>query len=255
MLDKVNVSKATDSSSNKTIMWLIIVSIVVTIIWGLILNSPSSEEKLVLEALELEYGKEFEVSHSSYYYGGAAFFVYPSEDSTLVFQVEIKDDGEVNTFRYAQKLLEREVETIIKEEFAKNNFNVESQVSIGLNGYFDVPLNISPYEFMTECSHDNFTAGIVLEKTDSINASIITDIYLELYEKFPNVGFGTILYIVSEADFERISPSIIKSPGSFNLHDLEFYGAEDHVTEFNFGIFETGIPNKTVEEVSELLLN
>ncbi len=176
------------------------------------------------EKLHAKYGIDFTVTAIGDRIGTGSVKAYcsPSDDKSLVFEARMKNSDSSLFDTYVPRLIGREVEELIKKQFAEAGITVEvfaelSGVDYSVFGAKEIKLS----DFLSDYEPTGFTSDIIMESSCAEDTGIgekLVSIYFGIYEQL-NVKFASEIHLISDDEFEKCCEKLQKSP---TLNDTFF---------------------------------
>jgi len=208
----------------------------------------------ITTALQEKYGEEFKCDSIGNRFGTATNdtvtgYCYPSSNPSVLFEVIMDKDGEIVGESYISSFVSDILENAIVQEF--QNENVIVHVSASAYRYdemkeFTSKSNLTINNFIKENPRSGFSADIIVDESSNIEdlAYSISDVYLRLSEKYPQLSLGAQIKIISNLDFVKCSEEMDNNP-TVSKTLFEKYDVKGEVI---VGI-KNGKPTKEINEI------
>ena len=222
---------------------------------GCIIIGPSSIE--AIEAIETglyeKYHKTFTVAAfgDRYNRDTATAYVYADDEPTMRFVARVNNDGELVFDDYVYRCNCRFVENTVNEAFKR--YGISTECFVEYSNRYDAAITASISEYIQESSSTDIAIAILCKSSENISGKNIKAIYEDLSKEI-DIKFGTLLYVVTEQDYDMVSEKIRCDIQLFDSGRVELYGAKDEILEINV-ICDSGAISLTEAQIDEKLSN
>lgn len=170
----------------------------------------------VADQLETKYGKSF----SEYGANGTYLYMYPNDDSTLVFTVRADKDNKIISENYSKRYVERQLENLIKQSFSQNGMQVVVTAALPLpNSDRLQTLN----EYITDRKPDSVSVSILIDGSLNVDNAKLENMYKNFYDSVGKVNFGSGVYVLSHSDYSKVADKILHHDGIWDTSIINVY--------------------------------
>lgn len=214
---------------------------------------PSSTE--AIEAIETglyeKYHKTFTVAAfgDRYNKDTATAYVYADDEPTMRFVARVKSNGELVFDDYVYRCNCRFVENTVNEAFKR--YGISTECFVEYSNRYDAAITASISEYIQESSSTDIAIAILCKSSENISGKNIKAIYEDLSKEI-DIKLGTMLYVVTEQDYDLVSEKIRLDIQLFNSSRIKLYGAKDEISQINI-ILDLGEMSMTEAQINEKL--
>lgn len=213
----------------------------------------TSSIEAIEKGLYEKYHKTFTVAAFGNRYNSdtATAYVYADDEPTMRFTVRAKDNGELVSDDYVYRCNCRLVENLVNETFKK--YGISTECFARFSNWSDTAVMGSVSEYIKESGSIDIAVAILCRSSENLSGKNIKAIYEELSEEI-DIKLGTMLYVVTEQDYDLVSEKIRCDIQLFDSDRIKLYGAKDEISEINI-IFDLGEMSMTEAQIDEKLSN
>lgn len=197
-------------------------------------NNNSSVNKIA-EQLENKYGKTF----GEYGANGTYLYMYPNDDSTLIFTVRADKDNKIVSENYAKRYVERQLENLIKQSFSQNGMTAVVTASLPLPNN-DKLQTLDEYIF--DRNPESVVVTILVDGNLNVDNTKLENMYKSFYESVRKAKFSSGVYVVSHSDYSKIADKLLHNDGIWDTSTINVYSdyTVKPVKEYNLRYDENG---------------
>lgn len=235
----------------KIIIFGVIMAALLSVVSGCKVIGTTSSIEAIEKGLYEKYHKTFTVAAfgDRYNKDTATAYVYADDEPTMRFVARVNSNGELVFDDYVYRCNCRFVENTVNEAFKR--YDISTECFVDFSNRYDAAITESISEYIKESGSIDVAVAILCRSSENLSGKNIKTIYENLSKEI-DIKFGTMLYVLTEQDYDLVSEKIRCETQLFDSARVEIYGAKDEILEINV-IYDSGGMSLTEAQIDEKL--